>query len=84
MTKGIKTGGRKVSTKNNLTGNTNEMITQVHTQELQKLPVLVDQLESKERFDIIFKLLPFILPRILPVEEPKKEVPKNLHRLMNS
>jgi hypothetical protein len=84
MAKGIKTGGRKVGTKNKLSGTTKEMITEIVTKELQKLPGLIEQLESKERIDLIIKLLPYISPKILPVEAPKIKAPIYLHRLMSN
>ncbi len=63
MAKGLKTGGRKVGTKNKLTGTTKEMISDIVTKELQKLPALLDLLEPKERIDILTKLLPYIAPK---------------------
>ena len=83
MAKGFKTGGRKVGTKNKLTGTTKEMIVQIVTNELQRLPLTLDQMEPKERFDVIVKLLPYISPKIMPVEEETKVKPAmHLHRLM--
>lgn len=70
MAKGLKTGGRQKGTSNKLSGSVKEMITQFVTDELQHLPTLLNKLDSKEKAEFIIKLLPYILPKKAPVEEP--------------
>lgn len=76
MARGIKTGGRQKGTSNKLTGTVKEMITQFVTNEVQHMPTLLNKLEPKEKADFIIKLLPYILPKIAPVDAPK-EISKN-------
>lgn len=71
MAKGLKTGGRKKGTTNLVSGTTKEMITQIITKELTRLPALFDLMEPKEKVDCIIKLLPYIMPKIAPTEAPK-------------
>lgn len=73
MAKGIKTGGRKKGTSNRLSGTVKEMITQFVTDELQHLPTLLNKLEPKEKAEYIIKLLPYIAPKIAPVELTKEQ-----------
>lgn len=41
-----------------------EQLKQIAMQELQKLPETLKDLESKERLNILCKLMPFIMPKI--------------------
>jgi len=75
MAKGIKTGGRQKGTSNKLSGTVKEMITQFVTNEIQHLPALLNQLESKEKAEYIIKLLPYILPKKAPVDTLKEKDP---------
>ena len=80
MAKGVKTGGRQKGTPNLLTGTTKEIIGNIVLRELQRLPALMDQLDPKEKADCILKLLPYILPKTAPGQEPAaKSTP--LHKL---
>ena len=81
MAKGLKTGGRKKGTPNLLTGTTKEIIGNIVLRELQRLPALMDQLDPKEKADCILKLLPYILPKTAPVEEPAAKSTTPLHKL---
>ncbi len=63
MAKGFKIGGRKVGTKNKLSGTTKEMITEIITKELQNLPALFEHLEPKEKAHVIIKHLPYIMSK---------------------
>ena len=83
MAKGLKTGGRKKGTSNLLTGTTKEMISQIVARELQKLPGLLEQMEPKEKADCIFKLLPFIVPKMASIEDPKEQNPNERSRMLH-
>lgn len=87
MAKGLKTGGRQRGTSNKLTGTVKEMITQFVETEIRHLPQLLKQLEPKEKADLIIKLLPYIVPKIAPVDAPKDITPqerwKYLKEMMN-
>jgi len=82
MAKGIKTGGRQKGTSNKLTGTVKEMITQFVTDELQHLPTLLNMLDPKEKAEYIIKLLPYILPKKAPVEQPIEQNPNERRKLM--
>lgn len=81
MAKGVKTGGRQKGTPNLLTGTTKEIIGSIVLKELQRLPALMDQLDPKEKADCILKLLPYVLPKTAPVEEPAAKSKLPLHKL---
>lgn len=75
MSARIKTGGRKKGTPNKVTGTVKGMVSEAISQELSSLPLLLDQLEAKERIDAIIKLLPYIIPKATIVDsEPKKSI----------
>ena len=82
MAKGIKTGGRQKGTQNKVTGTTKEMISQIVTRELPRLPGLLDQMGPKEKVDCILKLLPYIMPKLAPVEAPKEQSPSERNRML--
>lgn len=84
MAQGYKTGGRKKGTLNLVSGTSKEIISQVINKELQKLPSLLSQMETKEKVDCIIRLLPYILPRISPVEESITRPERSLKELMES
>jgi hypothetical protein len=71
MAKGIKTGGRQKGTPNRLTGTAKETIQQIIDQELKTFPALLNQLEPKEKIDVIIKMLPYVVPKADP---PKEEI----------
>lgn len=63
MANGFKTGGRQKGTQNKVSGSVKEMISLSIRKELENLPVLLKQLEPKDRMEIIIKLIPYIVPK---------------------
>lgn len=63
MAKGIKTGGRAKGTINKATAETKELLQKIVSNEIDKIDVLLAQLQPKERIDAIIKLLPYIVPK---------------------
>lgn len=63
MALGIKTGGRKLGTPNKTTAETKEMLQNIVSENLKNINDLLEQLEPKERIDVIIKLLPYTLPK---------------------
>jgi hypothetical protein len=61
---GYKTGGRKKGTPNRLTFQARLILLEAIDGELEKTPELMADLSSKDRLEILCKLLPYILPRI--------------------
>ena len=82
MAKGVKTGGRQKGTPNKLTGSVKEMLTQFVTNEVQHLPTLLNKLEPKEKIDFIVKLLPYIIPKMSPVESQKEQNKHERNRML--
>jgi len=75
MVKRNKTGGRKIGTPNKKTGELKEKLKDIVLGELADIPKLIQQLDPRQRLDVIIKLLPFITPRITPVEEYVEDQP---------
>jgi len=63
MATGTKTGGRAKGTPNRTTAETKELLQTIVSKELNKLGVILEQLEPIERVNAISKLLPYILPK---------------------
>lgn len=83
MAKGIKTGGRKRGTKNRLTGTIKEMLHLAVKNEIELLPTLISQLEPKDKFDAILKILPYILPKAEVIPQ-KAQTMKEKHSYITS
>lgn len=66
MAKGAKTGGREKGTPNRLTKELRRLLKDLLHQELENLPDHLNSLETKERLEIVVKLLPYVIPRMEP------------------
>ena len=74
---GKKHGGREAGTPNKLTKEFKETLSNILSDEIEKLSETLQQLEPKERLDIIVKLLPYIAPKLQSIEY-KDESVKNV------
>lgn len=74
MAKGVKTGGREAGTPNRLTKELRRVLKDLLHQELENLQEHLNNLESKERLEILVKLLPYALPKVEPVDHWKDEL----------
>jgi hypothetical protein len=63
MAQGFKTGGREAGTPNKVTQRLREILADTLCEELEDLPQKLSQLDTKERLEIIVKLLPYVLPK---------------------
>lgn len=63
MATGIKTGGRTKGTVNKSTAETKAILQKIVSTELDNLQQLLEDLNPKERLDVVIKLLPYILPK---------------------
>ena len=63
-TTGKKYGGRKKGTQNRLTKELRTILKNVLYNELENIEKLLDSLETKERLDMLIKLMPFALPKV--------------------
>ena len=65
--KGEKTGGRAKGTPNRLTKELRSVLKDVIHKELEQLPQHFEQLDNKERIELLVKLLPYAMPKIVSV-----------------
>jgi hypothetical protein len=61
---GKKTGGRVAGTPNKVTSELRETLKAIVASELESLPETLEQLQPKERLDLVIKLLPFCMPKV--------------------
>lgn len=63
----IKLGGREVGTTNKLTKEVRAVLKEVVNNELCNLPESLNKLDTKERLEIMIRLLPYVLPKVKPI-----------------
>jgi hypothetical protein len=63
MARGVKTGGRQKGTSNKVTTDLRQLLKEFVTGELNKIDSLLEQVEAKDRLELLVKLLPYTLPR---------------------
>ena len=68
MAKGNKTGGRNKGTPNQITKELRTLLKDVIFNEIETLPEQLNKLDTKDRLEIITRLLPFILPKCLAID----------------
>lgn len=68
MAKGLKTGGRQKGTPNVITKEVRETLKAIMVKELENLPGLMEQLEPKDRAELLTKMLPYVLPKVSSVD----------------
>ncbi len=61
---GKKTGGRVAGTPNKVTSELRKTLKGIIASELEALPTTFEQLQPKERLDLLIKLLPFCMPKV--------------------
>ncbi len=64
MALGEKTGGRTKGTPNRLTKELRSLLKNILHIELERIQEYLEQLEPKERLEIIIKMMPYVLPKI--------------------
>ena len=73
MAKGIKTGGRQAGTPNRLTKELRIALKNILYEELQKIPDHMNNLDPKDRLELIIKLIPYVLPKVEAVNYKENE-----------
>lgn len=63
MAKGYKTGGRETGTPNKLSRELKDLLKSILEKEIEHLPRQLEKLETKDRLELLPKLLPFVLPK---------------------
>jgi hypothetical protein len=64
MATGQKTGGRKSGTANKTTKEIRTVLKSVINNELINIETLLNEMQPKERLEIVVKLIPYVLPKI--------------------
>ena len=63
-----KTGGRDKGTPNKLTKEVKEVLSEIVSNELENIDKTLKTLSSKDRIEIVLKLLPFVIPKLRDTE----------------
>ena len=58
-----KTGGRKANTPNRINAEAKEVIQNLVNSEVNKIPQLLEELQPKDRLEILIKLIAFVVPK---------------------
>jgi len=66
-TTGKKFGGRQKGTPNKLTKELRSLLKDVLYDEIDRLPERLDELDAKERLELVIKLMPFVFPKVQSV-----------------
>ena len=72
-TTGIKYGGREKGTPNRMTKELRTVLKDILYQELEQIQVHLDNLKSKERIELLIKLMPYVLPKVTSVSHTTNE-----------
>ena len=67
MAKGFKTGGRELGTPNKTTSELRKVLKHMVDDELQNLQDNINELEPKERIELLTKQLPYVIPKVQTV-----------------
>lgn len=73
MAKGKKTGGRVKGTPNRLTKEIREILKNLIFTELENFQTYFDELEPKEKMEIVYKLMPYVLPKVKDISHDNNE-----------
>ena len=66
MAAGRKTGGRKKGTPNRLTFQIRLQLLNALESKIENIPVDLEAMEPKDRVQSLIKLLPYLIPKVLP------------------
>jgi len=72
-TTGNKYGGRTKGTPNRLTKEMRTILKNILFKELENIEELMESLDSKQRIELVIKLLPFILPKVETISHTYNE-----------
>lgn len=72
-TTGIKYGGRQKGTPNRLTKELRAILKEALHKELESIGDRLEQLEPKERIEVLIKLMPFVFPRMNTISHSMDE-----------
>ena len=72
-TTGLKYGGREKGTPNRLTKELRAILKEALHKELESIGERLEQLEPKERLEVLIKLMPFVFPRMNTMSQSMNE-----------
>ena len=72
-TTGKKFGGRQKGTPNKLTKELRSVLKDVLYEEIERLPERLDELDTKDRLELLVKLMPFVFPKVQSVSQSLDE-----------
>ena len=72
-TTGKKFGGRQKGTPNRITKELRSVLKDVLYQELEQIQDHLETLNSKERVELLIKLMPYILPKVTSISHTTNE-----------
>lgn len=72
-TTGKKYGGRQKGTPNRITKELRSVLKYVLYQELEQIQEHLETLNSKERVELLIKLMPYILPKVTSISHTTNE-----------
>ena len=72
-TTGKKFGGREKGTPNKLTKELRAALKDVLYDEIERLPHRLDELETKDRLELLVKLMPYVFPMVQSVSHSLDE-----------
>ena len=72
-TTGIKHGVRKKGTPNRMTKELRSILKDMMYQEIENIQDNLDQLNPKERLELLIKLMPFVLPKTTSISHTSNE-----------
>ena len=72
-TTGKKFGGRQKGTPNKLTRELRSVLKDVLYEEIDRLPERLDELNTKDRLELLVKLMPFVFPKVQSVSQSLDE-----------
>ena len=72
-TTGNKYGGRQKGTPNRMTKELRTLLKDILYQELEQVRERLELLEPKERFELLIKLMPYVLPKTTSVSHKTNE-----------
>ena len=72
-TTGKKYGGRQKGTPNILTKELRSVLKDIVYQELEQVQKCLELLESKERLELLIKLMPYVLPKVTSISHKTNE-----------
>ena len=72
-TTGKKFGGRQKGTPNKLTKELRSVLKDALYEEIDRLPERLDELDTKDRLELLVKLMPFVFPKVQAVSQSLDE-----------